>query len=341
MAPARRQSVGEIADALRRARSAGGSEDLADATAEAGTGERANEVSLALSRAQRVRESDVPVRRSPEFPPTADPGAATRDSAAAFGSDPRDGAGVAPADRTTEVLEPASESILRAESGALLEICRKLALRVRSELKRRGGVSVALVSAVNGEGKTTAACNLGLALATLSSGRDVALVDLDLRRPSVATALGLHPEVGIDHVLAGGATLEDIRVSVERPQLDIFPATRVRRGTHELLVLPSLSEILRELALRYEFVIVDTPPALMVPDAGIILGHVSACVPVARAGRTRARHSRHLIKLLEQYVVLGQILNEGRLPRYEYSVYSYAGHEKPTEAGATAEQGKR
>lgn len=313
--------MGEIADALRRARSAREGKQR-----EAGGEKSTHDVTEALvrARAERARTHDpggsgfpsdpAPVARpEPDLPPSQS---------------------MSLAPQTVEAIQPESKSILRVEPGAPLEICRRLALRVRSELRRHRARTLAIVSAVEGEGKTTVASDLSLALATLSSARTVALLDLDLRRPSIARVLGLQPQAGIEEVLAGGATLEDTRISIERPQLDVFPATPGRHGIHELLVLPSLSQTLIELQERYELIVIDTPPSLLVPDAAIILGHVSACIPVARAGRTRARHLRNLMKLLEHYVVLGEILNEARLPNYEYGAYDYTSQTHPVEAAA-------
>ena len=347
--------MGEIADALRRARTArkGG-----EAAPDSG-GQRTREVIQALERAERERESRpieaeeqgleaerLDSEEKPLDPEVADPGlqAPAGFQEARDPAEPTPGASsgrfVAPSSRLVETLHPTRAAIMSDQSGALLEICRKLALNVRAELKRHGGVSLAIVSAINGEGKTTVALDLSLGLATLSGAREVALVDLDLRRPSVASALGLEVEIGIEDVLAGGATLEDARISVGRPQLDIFPATRARRSAHELLVLPTLGQALRELEQRYELVIVDTPPTLMVPDAGLILANVSACAPVARAGQTRVRHVKALMKHLERHLVVGEILNEGRLARYEYASYDYAAPPEALAGAALEEAGQ-
>jgi Mrp family chromosome partitioning ATPase len=68
------------------------------------------------------------------------------------------------------------------DAGPIAESCRHLALRIRSELERRSAASVVITSALRGEGKSTLSCDLALAMASLSRGPSVALVDLDLRR---------------------------------------------------------------------------------------------------------------------------------------------------------------
>jgi protein-tyrosine kinase len=104
--------------------------------------------------------------------------------------------------RKLDTLEPTRSAIvLRDEPG--VEACRHLAVKLRAELDRRGAGAVAVVSALQGEGKTTVACDLALALASMSGAAAVALVDLDLRNPSVARYMGLLVEVGIEDYFAG------------------------------------------------------------------------------------------------------------------------------------------
>jgi capsular exopolysaccharide synthesis family protein len=203
------------------------------------------------------------------------------------------------------------------------ESFRHLALRVRAELERRSLRSVAITGPLRNEGKTTVACNMALALASVSRGREVALVDLDLRRPSIAADFEIAVEVGIEEVLLGGRALSEVCVSIEKPAVDVFPAARPRESAHELLVQPGFASLVRELERSYATVIFDSPPVLLVPDASLILAHVSAYIAVARAGETRKRTLNSLVELLPRDHFLGTILNEGPLPthRKQYGYY--------------------
>src|SRR4029450_10504694 len=80
-------------------------------------------------------------------------------------------------------VEPQNTAVI-VEPGPDAEACRHVALRLRSAMDERRAHSVAIVSAERGDGKTTVACNVAIALATLSRDREVALVDFDLRKPS-------------------------------------------------------------------------------------------------------------------------------------------------------------
>lgn len=295
--------MGEIADALRRAREQGNSRD-------AGPQRPAQPPPRDATHASRTRPPDF----SSEGP-------------SSVGSAPR--AEAQPA-HLVDSPAPADHAIVL--EGPSVEAFRAVAMRVRRELDERRAASVAIVSAVREEGKTTVLCDLGLALAALSGGKNVALVDLDLRKPSIARVLGVPGETGIEEVLRGSATLDDVRISVRRPRIDLYPAIQPQHAAHELLALPSFAAMVSELEQRYSVVLFDTPPTLLVPDTSLILGHVATCIPVARSGETRARYFRQLIQTLPRQRILGEFLNAARLPRHSYGYYyqDEAGGSDPT-----------
>jgi len=216
--------------------------------------------------------------------------------------------------------------------SAAAESCRHVALRLRRELESRSARSCAVVSALRQEGKTTVACNLALALASFGQGRSVALVDLDLRNPTVGKSLELPRESGIEQVIRGERGLREVCIAIERPALDVYPVHTAQRDPQELLSAPGFAAVLRELEQSYEIVLVDTPPVLLVPDAAVILGHVAAAVAVARAGRTKRKAFENIRELLPAGRLLGSILNEGDLPT-RVGHYGYYGEDNPSSAG--------
>jgi Mrp family chromosome partitioning ATPase len=210
------------------------------------------------------------------------------------------------------------------ESSPATESFRHLALRARAELERRSLRSVAITGPLRGEGKTTIACNMALALASVSRGREVALVDLDLRHPSVADDFRIPVEVGIEECILEARGLLEVCVPIEKPAVDVFPAAGPHASAHELLVQPGFASLVRELERRYVTVIFDTPPVLLVPDTQLILDQVSAYIAVARAGATAERALKSMAELLPPDRFLGTVLNEGSLPteRKQYRYYS-------------------
>ncbi len=215
-----------------------------------------------------------------------------------------------------------SRAVLADQRGPIAESCRQLAVRMRAELERRSARSVALVSPLRGDGKSTLACNLALALASLSRGRSVAIVELDLRAPSLATTLRTGEHLGVETFLEGKQSLSEIRVSVEKPALDLYLAGQDHSAAHEYLVRPQMARLVRELERRYEVVVFDTPPVLLVPDAALILRHVAAYAAVAKAGSTRVRALRSMLEVLPAEKLIGGILNQSPSPTHT-SHYRY------------------
>ena len=196
-------------------------------------------------------------------------------------------------------------------------------------LETRDLRSVLITSALNGEGKTLVACNLALALASMAGERRIALLDLDLRRPTISTCMGIAPRFGIERVLRGEIDLRCARIRTNLSALDLFLARNPVPHAHEVLAGSSLPLLIEELSRHYRTIVCDTPPTLVVPDVELIAPHVGGCVLVARAGVTRRSPFREMLALLPQDKLIGSFLNYARLHRsvkyYEY----YAGEDEP------------
>ncbi len=280
--------MGEIADALRRA---GRNED----------GKPSPE--------QRPAE-----RTTSDLPPVPGPAAAKRRVV----EGPAEVSAV-PTDRE-EGWTP--RAVVVEQEGPVAESFRHLALRLQRELPPRSR-SLAVISAMRNEGKTTIATNLALASASLGSDREVALVDLDLRRPSVAGALGIECKVGIDDVLAAGEELRNARHAIDKPRLDVYPARLARELAHEILLGGPLQTMLRELEQRYRLVIIDTPPVVLVPDAQIITQHIGGCLAVGRYRQSRLNAFESMLKHIPKEKLLGAVWNEGKLVTGAEGYYYY------------------
>lgn len=275
------------------------------------------EIADALRRARNQRPTAAP----PEPGLRGLPAPVSRAAAAATVPEPRSGLSISS-------VEPQNTAIV-LDQGPDAEACRHLALRLRTAMDERRARSIAIVSAERGDGKTTVACNVAIALATLSREREVALVDFDLRKPSIVKSLSIPHNGGVEEVLLGRATLDSVRVWVQQPAIDVFPVVTPQDAAHELIVLPQMAALIADLERRYATVVVDTPPAPLVPDATLILRHVAACAPVVRVGKTRARSLRRLLNCLPRERLVGWIFNGERAARFGYRDYYY-GDEPPT-----------
>ncbi|ROP74846.1 polysaccharide biosynthesis tyrosine autokinase [Curtobacterium sp. PhB115] len=185
--------------------------------------------------------------------------------------------------------------------------------------------SLVVTSARPGEGKSTTAVNLAMTLA--QNGGRVLLVDADLRRPKIGDYLGLESRVGLTTVLARQVALEDaIQTIGDTNPLAVLASGRVPPNPSELLGSQHMAELVRELERRYDYVIVDAPPALPVTDPAILGAICSGVLLVVsmnghvRRADVQAAHER-MQRIGAR--VLGVVLNKTTLQRKERSYYHY------------------
>jgi Mrp family chromosome partitioning ATPase len=129
--------------------------------------------------------------------------------------------------------------------------------------------------------------------------------------------------VGVDTLLTGRAKIDEARVRLDRPALDVFPVLSARRAAHEYLVGPRFAGLISDLESRYAVVIIDTPPTLLLPDSTLILRQGACCAAVARIGQTRVRRYQELLDLLPSSQIIGKILNGATPPRHRRDNYYY------------------
>jgi Mrp family chromosome partitioning ATPase len=223
----------------------------------------------------------------------------------------------------------AARAALVDRRGGVSESFRHFALRTLQALRERRARTLFVTSALRAEGKTTTACNLALALTSLGA-HTIALVDLDLRRPSVATGLGVATRVGLEAVLAGAEELRSACVPTALGGLDLYLTGAPRQHAHELLARPAMTSVLRELSRRYEVVVVDTPPVLLVPDVPLVLPHADACLAVARVGFSRVHAFSAMLGAIGREKLIGVFLNQSREAEH---VRQYGYYLQPGETG--------
>jgi len=208
-----------------------------------------------------------------------------------------------------------AREVLLNPSSPASEAYRKLALKVRAEMRRRGIRSLAITGPLREEGKTTTACNLAIALASISGEQRVALLCLDLRRPNVARSLGVSPQVGIEKALRRELPALDCCHPTDVPGLDLYISSHACEDSQSLLATSIFSTFLRQLEAQYDFVIIDTPPVLLVPDTVMIAEQAGGWIAVVRHGKTRLKSLKSACDVLPTESRLGIVLNEAKLSK--------------------------
>jgi capsular exopolysaccharide synthesis family protein len=177
---------------------------------------------------------------------------------------------------------------------------------------------LAITSPAAGDGKTTTAINLAATLAQSPHTR-VLLVDTDLRRPFVAGNLGVHePGPG----LVGAILDADLDLqAVVRPtpfRLDILPAGTPPGNPYQVLESHRVGHLLQAARATYDYVVLDTPPVLVVPDCRLMSQSVDGFLVVVAAHRTPRKLLGEALSALESSKVLGIVFNGDDRPLSGY-----------------------
>ncbi len=162
---------------------------------------------------------------------------------------------------------------------------------------------ISLTSCGPGEGKSTTSLNLAVVLAT--QAKRVLLIDADLRKPTIAQRLKLPPtdQPGLSRYLSDTSVLaeECIQRVPEVTGLDVIPVQEIPPFPSELLGQGRLEELLAWARDHYDYVLIDTPPVLLVTDALIIATHCDTLLVVVRMGVAQKRALRRIRQDLAKY----------------------------------------
>ncbi len=189
-----------------------------------------------------------------------------------------------------------------------------------------GGLSVLFTSTTPSEGKTSTVASLGRVIA--SSGRRTCILDCDLRRPRIHSAVGIDNERGIVDYLRGNADLDELIQSDESSGVDVIASGRYGGDPQELLRSDQLHYLIKKLKERYSVVLVDSPPVLPVSDSKILANICDQCVLVAKYRQTRRSAVRRALQQLQETdaTVAGVVLSEVDVRRHAKYGYGDSGY---------------
>ncbi|WP_426036937.1 CpsD/CapB family tyrosine-protein kinase [Cypionkella sp. TWP1-2-1b2] len=195
--------------------------------------------------------------------------------------------------------------------------------RALQQMRTNGWRKLAITSPGPGCGKSTVALNLAFSLARQPDLR-VILLELDLRRPTLARTLGLHPDASLAEVLKGNEALE---AAMRRYGNNLAIAVNLApaRAAAELLSGPVAPSILDAMMARYapDVVIFDMPPMLATDDTIAFLPRVDCALLVAAAETTAVKEIDNCEReIAAQTNVMGIVLNKCRYMEADYG-YGY------------------
>ena len=196
---------------------------------------------------------------------------------------------------------------LQAEAFRALR--SQVVMRVWGE--RGQSCALAVISADQGDGKTFFAANLAVALAQLGGGRTL-LVDADLRSPRLHEVFKLDNRTGLSGILSGRSDTDVIRQVPTVPSLFVLAAGTTPPNPLELVERPAFGLLMRELAGKFDHIVVDTPAASSGADASVIAARCGAAVVIARKNQSRVSSLQDLMATLAgtSARVAGVVVNE-------------------------------
>jgi polysaccharide biosynthesis transport protein len=158
--------------------------------------------------------------------------------------------------------------------------------------------SLSVTSTSPSEGKSTS--SLAIANALGRTGKRVILIDLDLRRPAMARALGLSRTVGVSNYLSGDDGWQAMVQATSYANLHFMASGPMPPSAPELLSGDRLAQLISQLGTAYDHVVIDGPPMLELADAQLIARNVEGIIFVVEAGRTPIRAVEATLKRLRE-----------------------------------------
>jgi protein-tyrosine kinase len=195
---------------------------------------------------------------------------------------------------------------VRAESFRALR--SQLMMRVFVEGEAHS--ALAIISPNSGDGKTYTATNVAVTLAQLG-GRTL-LVDADMRGPRMHEVFNIRNQAGLSGILSGRADKQVIQQIAGIPSLFLLPVGTTPPNPLELVERPAFGLLMRELASKFDHVVVDTPAAVYGADAAVIAAKCGSALVVARKGKSSMDGLRELVTSLGGMPVklAGVVFNE-------------------------------
>jgi protein-tyrosine kinase len=227
--------------------------------------------------------------------------------------------------------EPDLKTMLfyNSEQGPGTEEFRTLRSRLYQMREKQPLKKVLVTSSLPKEGKSFVAANLAQAMVR-QLGRRVLLIDADLRAARLHLALGTGATPGLSEYLLGEVDEFGMMQRGAMENLFFVPAGRSTSNPAELIANGRLKLLLDRVESLFDWIILDSPPAVPVSDAGLIANHCDGVLMVVRSDATPSDMARKARAEFDDKLLLGVVLNGIKRGPKEYSRY-YGAYVRPGE----------
>lgn len=189
--------------------------------------------------------------------------------------------------------------------------------------------TIALTSCTPNEGKSTTIANLAVVLT--QAGKSVLLIDCDMRNPTVHKNFNLSNKVGLSSCISMGTALSDAVQKTSIEGLYALTGGVIPPNPSELLGSEQMKNVLQRAKEQYDYVLIDTPPVMLVTDALIVGRFVDGMILVIASAEVKVEMARDVKNQLVNAGanILGVVLNKVRSEHhgYGYGYYYYYGND--------------
>ncbi|MBL0709552.1 MAG: polysaccharide biosynthesis tyrosine autokinase [Colwellia sp.] len=178
--------------------------------------------------------------------------------------------------------------------------------------------TILVTSATGSEGKSTIAINLAAAYSNLGK---TLLLEVDLRKPSVAKSLAIEAKLGLTDLVTGSVTsASEIFYKDNNDQLSIITCGTITRNPLELLSSQKFEQVLESLKLHFDYIILDGPPTLPVSDSCILANKVDGVIFAVKAEDTRIKVAKEAVSRLQKLNanIIGAVLTVAEPNKMSY-----------------------
>ncbi len=228
-----------------------------------------------------------------------------------------------------EKITETEVAVLGSPKSAAIEAFRTLRSNLQYMSATGKSEVIVLTSTVGSEGKTTIAANLA-AIMSLTGKRTIVL-NLDLRKPTLAKKFNLSNNRGMSSLLSGRATLEEVVQKTSQENLFLISSGPIPPNPTELIESTAFKSLLEELKQDYDVVILDTPPVGVISDAISLMHLADTTIYVLRANYSKRVFLTNIQRLKDENDIpgLGILMNDvgyGLAYGYGYGSYGYGSY---------------
>lgn len=204
--------------------------------------------------------------------------------------------------------------------STITEAYRKIATNIEFANIDNNIKTIMITSSIGGEGKTTTICNIASVLTDIN--KNILLIDLDLRKPSVHKYFNLSNVKGLTDLLMNKDDYNKY-INFVYPKLDVITAGNIPSNPAKIVNSKEIKVLLKKLSLQYDYIFLDTPPIALVSDPINIATYADAVILTIAYGETEIEIAKKSVDSLRQVNanLIGTILNKSPVTKQNKHYY--------------------